>query len=85
MLMRHNYTNLCIYTHTALISFSDLEFEDEQGKGRLGAVYKGYYKSRNMKVAIKRVPSKIHKGEVSYLHVLSYTDYKVSNTACKCA
>ena len=66
------YSNITTNLHPsihiiALISFSDLELGDELGKGRFGAVYKAYWKSTEMAVAVKRVPSKSHKGEVSYL------------------
>ena len=48
------------------ISFSDLEIGDELGEGASGVVYRGHWKSRDMDVAIKRVPGKINKTEVEY-------------------
>ena len=35
------------------------------GKGGFGSVYEGHWKSKNMTVAIKRVPGKINRQEVS--------------------
>ena len=52
------------------ISFSDLEIGDELGEGAFGVVYRGHWKSRDMDVAIKRVPGKINKTEVEYYTVL---------------
>ena len=46
------------------ISFSDLEFGDQVGEGAFGIVYKGHWKSRDMGVAIKRVPGRINNEEV---------------------
>ena len=47
------------------ILFTDLEFGDELGEGAFGSVYKGHWKSQNMDVAIKRIPGKINREEVS--------------------
>ena len=52
------------------ISFSDLEFGDELGEGAFGVVYRGHWKSRDLDVAIKRVPGKINKTEVEHYTVL---------------
>ena len=49
------------------INYSDLEFGDAVGEGGFSIVYKGHWQSRNMDVAIKRMPGKLHKGEVRYL------------------
>ena len=55
------------------ISFSDLEFGDELGEGASGVVYRGHWKSRDMDVAIKRVPGKINKTEAEdYIVLCNY-------------
>ena len=46
------------------ISFSDLDFGEQLGEGASGVVYRGHWKSRDMNVAIKRVPGNINKTEV---------------------
>ena len=46
------------------ISFTDLVFGDQVGEGAFGVVYKGHWKSRDINVAIKRVPGRINKEEV---------------------
>ena len=46
------------------ISFSDLEIGEKLGEGASGVVYRGHWKSRDMDVAIKRVPGNINKTEV---------------------
>ena len=46
------------------ISFSDLEIGEQLGEGASGVVYRGHWKSRDMDVAIKRVPGRINKTEV---------------------
>ena len=48
------------------ISFTDLEFGEQLGEGAVGVVYRGHWKSRDMDVAIKRVPGKINKTEVEH-------------------
>ena len=71
------------------ISFSDLEFGDELGKGAFGSVYKGYWKSKSMTVAIKRVPGKINRQEVSAVVLLfnfyltAYTVICIVTAVCK--
>ena len=52
------------------ISFSDLEFGEQLGEGAFGVVYRGHWKSRDMDVAIKRVPGKINETEVENCIVL---------------
>ena len=46
------------------ISFSDLEIGEQLGEGASGVVYRGHWKSRDLDVAIKRVPGSINKTEV---------------------
>ena len=46
------------------ISFSDLEIGEQLGEGASGDVYRGHWKSRDMDVAIKRVPRSINKTKV---------------------
>ena len=46
------------------ISFSDIEIGEQLGEGASGVVYRGHWKSREMDVAIKRVPGRIKKTEV---------------------
>ena len=48
------------------ISFSDLEFGEQLGEGASSVVYRGHWKSRDVDVAIKRVPGKINKTEVEH-------------------
>ena len=55
------------------INYSDLEFGDVVGEGGFSTVYKGHWHSRNMDVAIKRLPGKLRKGEVRYLYSLYAT------------
>ena len=50
----------------AQIKASDLTFGDEIGSGATGAVYTGWWLSRNLKVAIKHVVGRINRKEVSY-------------------
>ena len=47
------------------INFDDLEFEGELGTGATAVVYKGRWKSRGLKVAIKHVYAKFKYNEVS--------------------
>ena len=46
------------------ISFSDLTIGEQLGEGASGVVYRGHWKSRDVDVAIKRVPGMINKTEV---------------------
>ena len=62
--------HLAIPTRLRKINFSDLEFGDQLGEGAFGVVYSGRWKSRDMDVAIKRVPGKINITEVKHYMVL---------------
>ena len=55
------------------INYYDLEFGEVVGEGGFSTVYKGHWLSRDKDVAIKRVPGKLHKGEVRYLYSLYAT------------
>ena len=50
------------------INYSDLEFGAELGEGGFSTVYKGHWLSRDMDVAIKRLPGKLHEGEVRHVY-----------------
>ena len=61
-----NYqTFVTLFDAVKKISYSDIKFGDELGRGATGAVYKGDWLSRNIQVAIKRVVGKINREEVS--------------------
>jgi hypothetical protein len=54
------------------ISFFDLDFGKRLGEEAFGVVYRGHWKSRDMAVAIKRVPETFEKAEIEILNKLRH-------------
>ena len=64
------------------ICYSDLEFKDQLGEGAFGVVYRGHWMSRDMDVAIKRVPGKINKTEVEQNSAVASMPQILHNIIC---